>query len=379
MRIEKELFIEAKVFIKNVYSELGLSELESRLKQIQQEIADTGTYRHTTLELEHGVRMAWRNSNRCIGRLYWKSLILNDQRNIKTTSDLFSALENHIQRATNNGKILPLITVFPPQEANGSIPFRIWNKQLIRYAAHQQADGSIIGDPAQLSFTKRCKQLGWVGNNSSFDILPIVIQEEDKSPVLYQLSSSSVLEVNITHPYHKWFEDLELKWYVLPVISDMVLKVGGIHYPAAPFNGWYMVTEIGSRNLGDESRYNLLPTIAEKLGLALNRQNPFWKDNALVVLNEAVYFSFKNAGVTITDHHSASEQFVKFIDNEKSEKRTVHADWSWIVPPLSGSTLKVFHQDYSNEMITPNFFYNHDAWKPLPQKSSCPFHINSQT
>lgn len=378
MQVEQELFQKATKFIQKAYAELGLTEVETRLVDIRQEIALTGTYKHTFKELEHGVRMAWRNSNRCIGRLYWKSLILNDQRNIKTASDLFSALENHILQATNNGKILPLITVFPPKGANGSIPFRIWNKQLIRYAAHEQADGTIIGDPAQLAFTKRCKQLGWDGNNCRFDILPIVIQEKDNLPELYQLNPSSILEVNITHPSHKWFEELNLKWHALPVISDMVLEVGGIHYPAAPFNGWYMVTEIGSRNFGDENRYNLLPTIADKLGLALNKQNPFWKDKAIVILNEAVYFSFKNAGVTITDHHSASEQFIKFIQNEKSEERVVHADWSWIVPPLSGSTLKVFHQDYTNEMITPNFFYNNEAWKPLPQKGRCPFHIDSQ-
>ena len=26
------------------------------------------------------------------------------------------------------------------------------------------------------------------------------------------------------------------------------LKIGGITYPTAPFNGWYMVTEIAVRN-----------------------------------------------------------------------------------------------------------------------------------
>jgi nitric-oxide synthase len=36
----------------------------------------------------------------------------------------------------------------------------------------------------------------------------------------------------------------------------MDLKIGGIVYPTAPFNGWYMVTEIGVRNFIDDYRYN---------------------------------------------------------------------------------------------------------------------------
>ena len=44
------------------------------------------------------------------------------------------------------------------------------------------------------------------------------------------------------------------------------LKIGGIVYPTAPFNGWYMVTEIGVRNFIDDYRYNLL----EKLQMRLN-------------------------------------------------------------------------------------------------------------
>ena len=31
---------------------------------------------------------------------------------------------------------------------------RIWNSQLIRYAGYEQPDGSVIGDPASVDFTK---------------------------------------------------------------------------------------------------------------------------------------------------------------------------------------------------------------------------------
>jgi len=377
MQSTETLFQKAASFINALYQELDIPGVDERVNEVKNEIEKTGIYTHTFQELEHGVRMAWRNSNRCIGRLYWKSLILNDKRTISTTKDVFASLEEHLNMATNNGKILPLITVFPPQDPNGIIPFRIWNKNLIRYAAHQKADGSIIGDPEQLSFTQQCKDLGWKGNNTAFDLLPIVVQENGQQPEWHSLSPSLVLEVAIEHPEYKWFSDLQLKWHAVPLISDMVLEVGGIQYPAAPFNGWYMVTEIGSRNLGDEARYNKLPLIADGLGLKQEKSNPFWKDKALVVLNEAVHYSFQKAGVTLADHHAASEQFMKFIRNEEAEGRTVNADWSWIVPPLSGSALKVFHKEYDNEVISPNFYYNDKAWLPEPTKSKCPFHKDS--
>jgi len=369
-----ELYHKAKTFILQVYDELGIPDATKRLNEIRVEIDSTGTYTHTFQELEQGARMAWRNSNRCIGRLYWKSLVLNDKRDVTKSEEVFDALEGHLSKATNNGKILPLITVFPPQHPNGNTPFRIWNKNLIRYAAHEQEDGTLVGDPDQLIFTNLCKKWGWKGNNNAFDLLPIVVQENGKEPQWRSLNPSLILEVDLEHPDHPWFANLQLKWHAVPLISDMVLEIGGIQYPAAPFNGWYMVTEIGSRNLGDEKRYNQLPVIASKLGLNTDKSNPFWKDKALVVLNEAVFYSFQKAGVTLADHHAASEQFMKFIRNEEAEGRVVKADWSWIVPPLSGSALKVFHQEYSNEVISPNFYYNHNAWTNSPQKSKCPFH-----
>jgi nitric-oxide synthase len=374
MKSKDLLYLKASSFLEQVYQELGLPALEQRLVDVHQEIETTGTYTHLPIELEHGARLAWRNSNRCIGRLYWKSLVLNDKRNATNTNEVFDALEEHLEMATNNGKILPLITVFPPLQPNGTIPFRIWNKNLIRYAAHQQEDGTIIGDPDQLAFTKLCKQWGWSGNDGEYDLLPLVVQANGELPTWRKLKQESVLEVDLAHPEYKWFSDLQLKWHAVPLISDMLLDVGGIQYPAAPFNGWYMVTEIGSRNLGDEKRYNKLPLIAQQMGLNMDKSNPFWKDKTLVVLNEAVHFSFQKSGVTLADHHAASEQFMKFIRNEEAENRTVNADWAWIVPPLSGSALKVFHQEYNNDVISPNFFYNHNAWEDAPTKSKCPFH-----
>lgn len=38
----------------------------------------------------------------------------------------------------------------------------------------------------------------------------------------------------------------------------MIFDCGGLEFTAAPFNGWYMSTEIGSRDLCDIQRYNML-------------------------------------------------------------------------------------------------------------------------
>lgn len=55
-----------------------------------------------------------------------------------------------------------------------------------------------------------------------------------------------------------WFKDLELKWYGLPAVSNMLLEIGGLEFSACPFSGWYMGTEIGVRDYCDNSRYNIL-------------------------------------------------------------------------------------------------------------------------
>ena len=97
----------------------------------------------------------------------------------------------------------------------------------------------------------------------------------------------------------------------------MIFATGSENYPASPFNGWYMGTEIGARDLGDKDRYNQLPIIADRLGLDTRTDNNLWKDHALLTLNEAVLWSFNEDGVRIVDHHTASKEFSSFCDNEK--------------------------------------------------------------
>lgn len=50
---------------------------------------------------------------------------------------------------------------------------------------------------------------------------------------------------------------MNLRWYAVPAVSNMLFDCGGIQFTATAFSGWYMSTEIGCRNLCDVNRRNL--------------------------------------------------------------------------------------------------------------------------
>jgi nitric-oxide synthase len=280
-------------------------------------------------------------------------MVVRDQRHLEHPEDIYASLLNHIESATNGGKIIPTISVFKPPGPN-SEGVRIWNHQLIRYAGYETESG-IIGDPASVTFTKTCLDMGWNGNRTDFDVLPLLIQSGDSDPVLFNIPDELVLEVPLTHPDYPSFGDLGLRWYAVPIISDMVLVIGGIRYTAAPFNGWYMATEIGARNFADENRYNALPHVAELMGLSTASETTLWRDRALVEMNVAVLHSYKQAGVSIVDHHTAAAQFKLFEQREAECGRPLTGYWNWLIPPVSPATTHIFHHSYDNTLVFPNF------------------------
>lgn len=56
--------------------------------------------------------------------------------------------------------------------------------------------------------------------------------------------------------------------------------------------------------------------VAIKMGLDIRTTTSLWKDKALVEINIAVLHSYQSRNVTIVDHHTASESFVKHFENE---------------------------------------------------------------
>ena len=354
---------EAEAFLRQLHAEKPeLGDPTPRIAAVRAEIAATGTYVHTTEELTHGARLAWRNNTRCIGRLYWKSLIVRDRRHVADPQQVFDECVEHLRLATNGGNIRPVITIFAPDTPQLLGP-RIRNDQLIRYAGWKVPDVGQVGDPLTVDLTGEAEKLGWQGRGTRFDLLPLILEAPDGSQLCAELPRDAVLEVVISHPTFWWFTGLGLRWYALPAISNMDLLIGGVTYGCAPFNGWYMGTEIGARNLADTDRYNVLPTIAEKLKLDMRSERTLWKDRALLELNIAVLFSYEQAGVTMTDHHTEAKRFLAHLEKEERDGRSTPGDWSWLVPPISGALTGVFHRYYDPTERCPAF---------VPRGSGCP-------
>ena len=61
----------------------------------------------------------------------------------------------------------------------------------------------------------------------------------------------------------------------------MSLDLGGVQYSCTPFNGFYMGTEIGGRNLSDTDRYNMLPEISDRLNLDRSSNDTLWKESGI--------------------------------------------------------------------------------------------------
>ncbi|XP_049716956.1 nitric oxide synthase, inducible isoform X1 [Elephas maximus indicus] len=360
-----ELLPQAIEFVNQYYSSFKEAKIEehlARLEVVANEIGTTGTYQLTGDELIFATKQAWRNAPRCIGRIQWSNLQVFDARSCTTAKEMFEHICRHIRYSTNQGNIRSAITVFP-QRSDGKHDFRVWNAQLIRYAGYQMPDGNIIGDPASMEFTQLCIDLGWKPKYSRFDVLPLVLQANGRDPELFEIPPDLVLEVPLEHPKYEWFRELELKWYALPAVANMLLEVGGLDFPGCPFNGWYMGTEIGVRDLCDVQRYNILEEVGRRMGLETHKVASLWKDRAVVEINIAVLHSFQKQNVTIMDHHSASESFMKYMQNEYRSRGGCPADWVWLVPPISGSITPVFHQEMLNYILSPFYYYQVEAWK----------------
>ncbi|XP_067326560.1 nitric oxide synthase 3 [Anolis sagrei] len=371
-RGKEELLPLARDFLHLYYSSMKRAESHAhtqRLQEVEQQIAETGTYQLLEAELIFGAKHAWRNAARCMGRIQWNKLQVFDARDCTSAQEMFTSVCTHINYATNRGNLRSAITIFPQRMA-GRGDFRIWNQQLIRYAGYKQQDGSILGDPATIELTEVCAQYGWRPPFGRFDVLPLLLQAPDEDPELFPLPPELVLEVPIKHPTLKCFEEMGLRWYALPAVSNLLLEIGGLEFPAAPFSGWYVGCEIGMRDFCDSQRYNVLQDLAERMKLDTRTTLSLWKDKAAVEMNVAVLHSFQVAKVTIVDHHAAGESFMKHLENEQRMRGGCPSDWVWLVPPISGSLSPIFHQELVNYQLSPCFRYQTDPWKTYIPKGT---------
>ncbi|MER7077549.1 nitric oxide synthase oxygenase [Saccharopolyspora kobensis] len=279
--------------------------LAERLTEVRRSIAATGTYRHTGPELAYGARVALRDSGWCTSGVPWRRLKVRDLRGLRHGSAIASECFEHLRLATNAGRIQPLVTVFAPDSPGNPGP-RIWNEQVVRYAGYAMSGGGVLGDARYSGFTAEVQRMGWKPpvQRGRFDHLPLVVETAHEGIKLVPLPRDVVQEVPLEHPEHPWFAELGLRWHTVPLISNMQLDIGGIRYPAAPFNTWFVGTEIGTRGLADENAYGITRHVAERLGMDTSTERTLWRDRAIVEINRAVLYSFDSARVTITDHHS---------------------------------------------------------------------------
>tara|TARA_Y100001968_G_scaffold327799_2_gene373621 strand:+ start:1231 stop:2382 length:1152 start_codon:yes stop_codon:yes gene_type:complete len=350
-----EVLAEARTWL-DQFGQEGGAVAPDRWARIEQEVRDRGIWEMSFDELAWSARLAWRNNTRCVGRLFWKALVVRDCRQLGSAEEIAGACFEHLERADNGGKVRPMVTIFAPL-APGEQGIEILNHQLARYAGYRRRDGTVVGEPESLALTQLAQSLGWKGSGEAFDLLPLMIRMPGGEIELFPLPSRCVREVELVHPELPWFQSLGLRWYSVPAISNMRMQAGGLNFDLAPFSGWYMSTEIGARNFADRDRYNMLPVIADRLGLDTSSPRNLWQERALIELNTAVLHSFSEAGVTLVDHHTASEEFVRFVKAEEAQGRPVFANRDWIIPPMAPARCPTWTMDFSNHHVTPNFFY----------------------
>ena len=350
---------EARAFVRRFHRECSLPDTERRAREraVVRELKRYGWYELSPEELAFGARLAWRHSARCIGRLYWQSLEVVDCRNVTDPGLIAANVFEHLKTAWNGGDIRSIISIFSPVR-NDELPPYIESGQSVQYAGRLEPGKPVVGDPMNLEVTRIIEGLGWRGSGGDprFEVLPLLIRDDRQRRSFHELPDDAIHEVRLRHPSIDAFEELDLRWYAIPCVSSMILSIGGVDYPCAPFNGHYMSTEIASRNLSDERRYNLLPRVARALGYDPEASPPLWKDHALVALNEAVLHSYKEAGVRMTDHHTESERYMDFVERERAEGRHPAGDWSWVTPPQASSACPVYHMPMTDHHPVPNFY-----------------------
>jgi len=143
---EERLLKRAKQYLDQIAleQEWEVEDKARRWAEIQEEVKATGTYTHTYEELAYGAQLSWRNASKCIARIQWNNMVVRDRRHVTDPDDMFRELEEHLRLGTNGGNIQITMTVFRPKQPKERWGTRIWNSQLIRYAAYEHGDGSIL-------------------------------------------------------------------------------------------------------------------------------------------------------------------------------------------------------------------------------------------
>ncbi len=232
--------------------------------------------------------------------------------------------------AAGGSSIQSVMTVFRPQHPQESFGIKIWNSQFVRYAGYKFDNSEeVLGDKANADFTSYLiehKLWNPPAVKSAFDVLPLLLKIPGlDTPCVYELPRNVLHEVKIEHPKYSKVKDLEYKWTAVPVISNLCVKVGGVNYTAAPFNGWFVTTEI-ARNLME--RYGASDHLATAFGY--NPTDKFVAQKVSAELESAILLSFEKAKYTIVDPETVGNSFLSHCKRERLNGRECPSKWSWI-------------------------------------------------
>ena len=350
----------------------GARPIRSRIEEVRAQIERYGTYVHTAAELTFGARVAWRNSSRCIGRLYWSSLRVRDRRHVIAAEQVAVEAFAHLREATNGGRVRPTVTVFAPSTPERPGP-RIWNEQLIRYAGYRRPDGTVIGDPRYADFTSALLDLGWPGGPGT----PL------RRAAAGRAGSRRAPRGCSTFPATPCSR---CRSATPATDGSPTLGCAGTPYPPSPTCAWRSAgsatrphpSTAGTWAPRSAPATSPTPTATtccrgrRAAGARHRNDRSLWRDRALVELNLAVLHSFDLAGVTIADHHTESRRFLTHLAREERAGRITPADWSWIVPPISGAATAVFHRYYHTADLRPSYVLHQHATSTLPWLGGIP-------
>jgi len=293
-----------------------------------------------------------------VGRISWNTLMVRDRRHVTNLNQVFAECLEHQRLATADGSLESVMTVFAPRQPGTRMGTRFWIPQLVRFASYEQDDGTLIGDRANKAYTDECLELGWKPPvpRTEFDVLPIVIEDTVSGLVqMFVLPKEYHKVTMIEHPKYPDFAKLGLRWCVVPTVTCMTLKLGGLEYGCCPFNGWFMETEI-TRDLLEAGRMDKMGQIAKAIGIEED-EDDFWRERVAIETNKAVMHSFRRDKHTVVDHVTAQYQFLGHDAREKREGRECPAQWSWVVPAIGGSTLPIWHHEMRDFYIEPQYEY----------------------
>lgn len=176
----------------------------------------------------------------------------------------------------------PAITIFPPAKEDGKPMCRIWNSQYVLYAGYKLEDNSVLGDPANVTITDICIQLGenyYSNKNRTVQrwyIIQIYIYIHNYISMPYSMTHHSKLRTVVVWNSHKllwsfiiYISLFHAETYFHSLVISFAHRQGNFlmraligEAPNSPFlQDWFYVTkrttlffsQVGGRRISDHS------------------------------------------------------------------------------------------------------------------------------